>query len=540
MLTRKASTRRLIRTTMNVGIDPTAPLTKAELPSTAPLLSRLAWPAGLVALAAYCVLFILLSPLPVQDLPDHLARAVAMNDLLFHGGARFGGIFHFNLEWIPYLLSDLILTAGVALFGATGGAAFWILLVFLSLPCAALFYLRVRGIDARGRTLMLWVSLYLATDWFFLMGFLSYRVSVAMLIATLALVELWRRKPTAGLFALYAVAVVLDYLMHLAPIVFLFAALGTTGLLRLRERTTTLRTEIALFVPLLLVMLWHVAVAGHYREPGDPVASVYLWGTWASKFARVGSEFFHFAPWTDLLLVALLAACLWVRTGVPSWRDLRQPLVLEFALLGVMFLAMYFVLPLGYSEAFYVDTRPLPLASFFLIAACLALPRRELEIGPKREAIAMGLAVLLAVANFAYLARHFIAEQTWITQYRDVVDTIPEHARVLPVYTRGGEGAVVPFLHVSGYISMDRAGIEPYVFAGDNGNPMKYFRYNHRPYDPSALWYGEIPRGAVDWNRVAREYDFVAVTKPYDPSTIKLATHPVAESPSATLLAIDK
>ena len=81
----------------------------------------------------------------MQDLPDHLARAVAMSDLFFHGGARFGGIFHFNLEWIPYLLGDLILTAGVAAFGTTGGAAFWILLVFLSLPCAALFYLRVRG-----------------------------------------------------------------------------------------------------------------------------------------------------------------------------------------------------------------------------------------------------------------------------------------------------------------------------------------------------------------------------------------------------------
>ena len=540
MLTQERLTRRSVRTTMNAGIDPSAPLTKAELTSSAPALTRLAWTGGLVAVAAYCVLFILLSPLPVQDFPDHLARAVAMNDLFFHGGARFGGIFHFNLEWIPYLLGDLILTAGVALFGPTGGATFWILLVFLSLPCAALFYLRVRGIDATGRTLMLWVSLYLATDWFFLMGFLSYRVSVAMLIATLALVELWRRKQSYGLLALYALAVVLDYLMHLSPIAFLFAALGVTALLRLWQRSTTLRTEIMLFVPLLAVVLWHVTVGSHYREPGDPATSPFFWGTWISKFARVGSEFFHFAPWTDALLVLLLVVCLWVRTGVPRWRDLGQPLVLELTVLGVMFLAMFFALPLGYSEAFYVDTRPLPLASFFLIAACLALPRREPVTRPRREAIAFALAALLAVGNFAYLTRHFIAEQNWVTQYRDVVAAIPEHGRVLPIYTRGGEGAVVPFLHVSGYISMDRAGIEPYVFAGDNGNPMKYFRYNHRPYDPPEVWYGDIPRDPVDWGRVAHDYDFVAVTKPYDPSVIKLATHPVAESPSATLLAIDK
>ena len=525
---------------MNIGVDPAARLAKAELTTNAPALAKLAWTAGLVAVAAYCVLFILLSPLPVQDLPDHLARAVAMNDLLFHAGARFGGMFHFNLEWIPYLLGDLILTAGVALFGPTGGAALWILLVFLSLPCAALFYLRVRGIDFSGRTLMLWMSLYLATDWFFLMGFLSYRISMGMLIATLAVVELWRRKQTYGLFALYTAAVILDYLMHLSPIVFLFAALGLTALLRLWQRATTWRTEFALFVPILLVVLWHVAVGNHYREPGDPVIGVYLWGTWTSKFARVGSEFFHFAPWTDVLLVVLLVACLWVRTGIPRWRDLQQPLVSELTLLGLLFLAMFFVLPLGYSEAFYVDTRPLPLASFFLIAACLALPRRALLTSSKREAIALSLAVLLAIVNFAYLARHFMAEQRWVTQYRDVVAAIPEHGRVLPIYTAGGEGAVVPFLHVSGYISMDRAGVEPYVFAGDNGNPMKYFRYNHRPYDPPEVWYGDIPRDPIDWQRVAREYDYVAVTKPYDPSVIKLSTHPVAESPSATLLAIDK
>lgn len=514
--------------------------TSAGLTSNAVGLTKLAWIGGLVALAAYCVLFILLSPVPVQDFPDHLARAVAMNDLLFHGGARFGGIFHFSMEWIPYVLGDLILTIGVALFGNTGGAAFWILLVFLSLPCAALFYLQVRGIDTAGRNLMLWLSLYLATDWFFLMGFLSYRVSIAMLIATLAVVELWRRKQTFGLFALYCAAVVLDYLMHLSPIIFLFAALGTTALLRLWQRSTRLSTEILLFVPLLGVAAWHVLIGSHYREPGDPVTSPWFWGTWASKFARVGSEFFHYSPLTDVVLVALLVACLWARAGVPRWRDVRQPLVLELALLGGMFLAMFFALPLGYSEAFYVDTRPLPLASFFLIAACLALPRREPAVPSNREAIALSAAVLLAVGNFAYLTRHFLADQNWVAQYRDAVANIPEHSRVLPIYTRGGEGAVVPFLHVSGYISMDRAALEPYVFAGDNGNPMKYFRYKNRPYDPPETWYGDIPRDPVDWGRVARDYDYIAVTRPYDPGAIKLATHPVAETPSATVLAIDK
>jgi hypothetical protein len=112
-------------------MDPSAPLAGATLAPDAPALIRLAWTGGLALIAAYCILFVLLSPLPIQDFPDHLARAVAMDDLLFHGGARFGGIFHFQFELIPYLLGDLILTGAVAVLGPTGGAAFLILLVFL-------------------------------------------------------------------------------------------------------------------------------------------------------------------------------------------------------------------------------------------------------------------------------------------------------------------------------------------------------------------------------------------------------------------------
>jgi hypothetical protein len=525
---------------MNIGIDPSVRLAGAALPGDALALTKLAWRGGFLLLTAYCVMFVLLSPLPVQDFPDHLARAVALDDLLFHGGARFGAIFHFHLEWIPYLLGDLILTAAVAVLGVTGGAAFWILLVFLSLPCAALFYLRVRGIDIAGRSLALLLSVYFATDWFFLMGFLSFRLSVAMLIVTLGLVEMLRRKWSYPLFALYAAAVGLDYLMHLSPIIFLFAALGVSGLLRLWLRTTTLRTEFALFIPLVLVLAWHLLVGVHYREPTDPVTGAYMWGTWYSKFARIGSEFFHFVPYQDVLLVLLLAACLFARTRIPRWRDLRQPLVLELLVLAAMFVAMYFALPLGYAEAFYVDTRPLPYASFFFIAACLALPRPDPLTHPRRELLAFALAALLASGNLAYLARHFIAERAWVTQYRRLVASIPLHGRVLPVYTRGGEGSVVPFLHVSGFVSMDRAAVEPYVFAGDNGNPMKYFRYLHRPYNPPEVWYGDIPRDPIDWQSVARDYDFLIITKPFDPAVFKLTTRIVADNSTATVLAIQK
>lgn len=510
------------------------------LQASAPTMTRVAATGGVLLLAVYCVMLVLTSPVPVQDLPDHLARAAAMSDLMFHGGTRYGGLYQFHLLWVPYLLGDLILAGAVELFGTTGGAAFWTLLVFLSFPCAALYYLRVRRIEAGGRALMLFLALYLSTDWFFLMGFMSFQISVAMLIVTLGLVELLRRRWSYASFALYLAALVLDYLMHLSPVIFLVAALGATAVLRLWLRTTTLRTEVALLIPVIVVLIWHFAVASHYREPGDPITSTYFWGTWASKFQRIGSQFFHFAPRTDLFLVALMAGALLARTGVPRWRDLRQPLVLEMLALGLTFLAMYFVLPLGYSEAYYVDTRPLPLVSFFLTAACLALPRPDRGVRRTRERLAVALAALLAIGNLAYLTRHFMADRAWIAEYRALAAAIPLHSRVLTIYTYGGEGSFYPFLHTSGFVAMDRAAAEPYVFAADNGNPMKYFRYTHLPYDPPEEWYGEIPRPSIDWRRVAEDYDFLLVTRPYDPGVLAIPTRPLAANSTATLLQILK
>jgi hypothetical protein len=521
---------------LNIDVDTPRLAPRLSMPTVA----RLAWAAGGALLATYCVVFIWLSPLSVQDLPDHLARADAMSDLLFHDGARFGSIYHFQPLWIPYLLGDLLLTAAVGLFGVTGGAASWTLLVFLSFPCAAAFYARVRGINVSGRALLLLLSAYLATDWFFLIGFLSFRVSVAMLIATLGVVELLRRRWSHLLYAVYIVAILLDYLMHLSPLIFLAPALAVSALLRLRLRTTTLRAEIALALPVLIVLVWHFTIATGYRQPGDQIESPYVWGTWANKLERVGSQFFHFTPRVDVVLAALFATCLLTWVGLPRSRDLRQPRVLELLALSATFLAMFFVLPIGYAEAYYVDTRPLPLASFFLVCACLALPRPEPAIRAQREPLALLLAALLGLGHIAYLTHHFLAERAWVGRYRAVAASLPYHARVLPIYTYGREGAVVPFFHMSGFLTIDRAAIQPYVFAAQNGSPMKYFRYMHLPYAPPEDWYGEVPRPQLDWRAVARDYDFLLITRPYEPTVLGLPTRSVADNSTATLLAIEK
>jgi hypothetical protein len=523
-----------------MSVESSGRLSDIALRASAPTLTKVASTSSMILLAAYCVVFVLLSPVPVQDFPNHLARAVAMSDILFHGGNRFGDLYQFHVLWVPYLLSDLVLAAAITVFGTTLGGALWTVLVFASFPCAGLLYLRARGIRGDDRLLMLLVGLYLATDWFFLMGFWAFQISISMFIATLALVELLRRKWSTTVFALYVGAVALDYLMHLSPIVFLVAALGSTGLLRLWLRTTNWRTEIMLFVPVIGALAWHFGVASSYREAGDAITSAYYWGTWTGKFARIGSQFFHYAKSTDLVLVALLTVTLLLRVGLPRWRAIRQPLVLEMLLLTATFLAMYFVLPLGYAEAYYVDTRPLPLVSFFFIVACMAMPRPDPVSRPGRIQLALFMAALLALGNFAYIARHFLADRAWTSEYRSLAAAVPLGGRVLTVYTHGGQGSFNPYFHTSGFVVIDRVATEPYVFAGDNGNPMKYFRYKHLPYNPPEDWYGRLPRPALDWKRVARDYDYILVTRPYDAGVFGLPIRPLTENATGTLYQIEK
>jgi hypothetical protein len=114
----------------------------------------------------------------------------------------------------------------------------------------------------------------------------------------------------------------------------------------------------------------------------------------------------------------------------------------------------------------------------------------------------------------------------------------------------------------------------PYLFSGDRGDPMKYFRYRTRPYWPEEDWYVEqrkwragtpwtyrlqgqdytwrfayskrnfywepLDLVPVDWNRVACQYDFLLMTLPADMSLIGVPTHSVRANNTAALVAVDK
>jgi hypothetical protein len=124
---------------------------------------------------AYAAVFTQLAPLALQDLSAQLARAAVLADILFHHGQHFGQWFQFRLLGIPYLLGDVVLAGSISMLGAEATAALWSVVVFFSLPAALFVYLRTVRIAPQTRPLLLILTAYLATDWFFLV--VSYRMT---------------------------------------------------------------------------------------------------------------------------------------------------------------------------------------------------------------------------------------------------------------------------------------------------------------------------------------------------------------------------
>jgi hypothetical protein len=531
---------------------------------------KLGWAVACAICAAYVLFFVRLTSVPLQDYPNHVARAVVMADLLFHHGVRFGHEFTVQLMLVPYILGDLILAACVELFGTAGGTGVFTTLMLLSLPCALLFYMSVNRLGSGARLLVFLLGLYLSTDWFFLMAFMAFRMAVTALVITLALADLLRRRWSIPMFAVYVCALVLSYLTHLAWLVFFAVVLAVSGAVRWWFGTTSVRRELWLLTPLLALVAWHF---GFVPPQGTDTPPVYHpeWGGLALKLPALLAEFRGFGGLLAGPLILMLGLCV----SIPVRHTLTQrgwmkPAVLEQLAVAAAFLVIYIALPRELQYCAFIDLRALPVIALFLIFAALRMPPeasggREFGTNP-----VLALAILLAIGNLAYLAIHVGKNDAWMERYRAVVKAIPTGVPVLSVYA-GKQATSTPFLHAGSFVLLDRGGITPYLFGGDHGDPMLYFRYKHRPYQPAEDWYDAqrvrlrlaraeasgsrsaahtlgVPEGtsrwyestpAPDWQRVACDYDYMLVTVPFEQAMIGVATHTIASNESAALLKVD-
>ena len=510
---------------------------------------KIGWMISAAICAAYVACIVRLTSFPMQDYANHVARADVMADLLFHHGSRFGQVFQVHLTPLPYVLPDLILMSAVEIFGVAAGAAVFSALVILSLPCALLFYARSCNIPRRARPFVFLLGLYLSIDWFFIAGFLAFQLSLALIVMSLALAEILRRRWSAPVFAAYLLVLVVGYLTHLTAPLFMAAALGVSGLVRLWYGTSTLRREICLLTPLaaLLVAYFAVMAPSHVHT----AAVMKDWGgpggkrPWVNKIRNLRYGFMGFDRQVTMSTLILFAACLlWPVYRARDRLTLRNAAFVEQLALVATFLGVYGVLPFEDQVTQYVSIRALPMVTIALVFASLRLPTEESAGRIFGDPRLVGLAALLAVANLVYAAVPLTSNNTWINHYRAIAASVPQGAYVLSVHTETSQQYIV---HVASHVVTDRGAFTPYLFSANFGDAMAYFSYKNPRYTPDFHWYRAQLHGgklaadnAVDWDRVACDYDFLLVTMPYDPALIRLPTVKIASNDAATLLAVDK
>jgi hypothetical protein len=262
------------------------------------------------------------------------------------------------------------------------------------------------------------------------------------------------------------------------------------------------------------------------------------------------------------------------------WRALKSSYlmstrVIENLLIAAAFAGVYLLLPREYPDAGYVDVRALVMVCLSLLIASIWLAHPLGGAGYGTLAVRV-FALLLVALNLGWIAENLRPLESWMSRYRQVVAAVPAGSRVLPVATRPSVGGLSSTLHTGAtlhagsYLTIDRYALMPYLFSRNRGDPMNYFYYRARPYMPAEQWYarqltwragvprtytvlGErytwrfryserdkaweaLPLVPVNWARVACDYDWLLVTRPYDAKLIEIATEVVRENDAASLL----
>ena len=199
--------------------------------------------------------------------------------------------------------------------------------------------------------------------------------------------------------------------------------------------------------------------------------------------------------------------------------------------------ALYFLLPFWWEAVAYVDQRALP----FLFIPLLMLSLRIFEASKpdaKQISILIIACSLLAVLNFVSLARFLPRQSRQVARYREAIHTIPEGRVVLAVDARRRDGNTYPLRHAGAFYAADRHGYTPYIFSNRTGSgPAEYFSDLSLIYRPSQRWYRS--NGECDWGKVAENYDYLIVTKPWRGDRIDLSRLELRyENPVATVFQV--
>lgn len=465
-------------------------------------------------------------PAPLQDLPNHLARAVAIADLVFDGGAHFGNVYAFHWAFAPYVLADVAAAAGVHVLGSETTARLLVALAAVAVPVAVSACARALGASRAAAAVAGLAAAVFALDYTLAAGYLAFKYSAAASLLAVGALARAIDAPTTRRIAALAAAVVVTYLLHLSGFVMFVAAATALACAAWIERRRIPRGAVA-----GLAMAGTLGVLHLLLSAGGDAGPAYHFGTLGEKL-HGGLQSLSMGGGRTERVIDLAALALVGAGAVPAARmALRGDVAARRTLwLCASALCAYLLLPQSQPGFTYdTDLRALPqLLGFAAVALALAVQSKALGRGVVLAALAV-----LGAGQIGLLAPPLRADALRVAAVRDAQRALPAGARVLPVVSVDLAARLNPLLHAAEYATVDRAAFVPYVFAGHAGGHLGHFQLragaepvvDHR-------WYGDV--GLVpDAAQLMRRYDHVTATQPWDERRLALCLEPLGATAAA-------
>ena len=480
---------------------------------------------GLLAVAAVVVTgYALVAPFtvvrypPMTDLPMHAAVTSALRHWL-DPAWHFQDQFELQPLRSPvltyYVLSALL--AVVMPISSAMKVATAILLallpVGLAVYCRGLKKNPTIGVAAAG---LAWGTF---TDW----GFISFLGALGLTLMGVGLTLMVVERPTRGRTIALAVVSLLLFFTHVSrvPTYFIAVAIATLAMAPLTRR---IRPVVVALAPTfgLFIVWWLIRPQpqkGAIRLQLDPSRAAKM-ADWLLHGFRGLEETSILASMVCIVLgVAVYSVIVRVvlvargrRSPPPSRRSVHA--AAAAVLVALVFLGLYFVLPMDVGIWSLVYPREITAASLCALAALPGLPRSPWLRAPALAALLFGITMPTRFVTAKYAAFERATQD-----FRPIVADLPLAPKLgyILLDRSGSDGETIPLLHFPAWIQAERGGWLSFHFATWQSTPIRYRTTPGADVPPTTPDGFEMHPEMFDLTTRGKYFDWILVRAPYSP-----------------------
>ena len=406
---------------------------------------------------------------PYQDLPNHLAAVVVMENPARYPELAFNGFFKTNAALFAWLY-----VFGKIMSLETGARLFALLVLGANAYVLPRFVLALTG----SRKRMLMASLFMwpmVHNWFVSTGMLDFALAIPLSLGMIIAVDRQRRAPTLGNGVAISVLGALTWYAHVFPLLVVHLLLLIEAIIRRRAPHGERLTTRAVLVPLAPVTtLVAASLYGQLTDKVGPMSGGVDYRTmlpvWDLAYNMWAEWFYGFSKLSSTSIVPCLVLA-WI--GVTRRKE-SAPFFSPYAFLVLGLL--YGFSPYIVTNWFHVNSRLIP---YLWIGLLLRVPERL----PRALVAVLGVAAALYSAG---MGADYVRLERDRREFIAGIPVVPDGARLLPLLFnhKATSDNTRNVLHLWGYYVLAKHTSAPLLFAHSHSFPVIYTappppRFNH-------------------------------------------------------------